>query len=190
MSNSKRRPNILWLCSDQQRFDTLGCYGNRYVTTPNIDALAASGALFTHAFAQSPICTPSRACMLTGRYPRTTGARQNGQAINPSERLITRILADEGYQCGLIGKLHIAPAEPPTRVEQRIDDGYSYFAWSHDPRPVWKENKYIHWLKGKGAEYCTPNRPDCRFVQTGMPEEHHQTTWCADEAIEFIRRAA
>ncbi|HET6428481.1 MAG TPA: sulfatase-like hydrolase/transferase, partial [Phycisphaerae bacterium] len=65
------QPNILWICSDQQRFDTLGCYGNPFVRTPNVDRLAAEGVLFEHCYSQSPICTPSRAGFLTGRYPRT-----------------------------------------------------------------------------------------------------------------------
>ena len=53
-----KRPNILWICTDQQRFDTLGCYGNPRVRTPRIDGLAASGVLFEHAFCQNPLCTP------------------------------------------------------------------------------------------------------------------------------------
>lgn len=192
MTTQAKRPNILWLCSDQQRFDTLGCYGNRFVQTPNLDRLASSGARFTHCFAQSPVCTSSRACMLTGRYPRTSGARQNGQRINPTERLISRILADQGYNCGLVGKLHLAACEPVNggRMEERIDDGYSQFHWSHDPRPCWPDNEYIQWLSDKGVEYSTPDRKDCPWVQVGMPEEHHQTTWCAEKAIEFIRDGA
>ena len=51
------RPNILWICSDQQRFDTLGCYGNEFVKTPHIDSLAESGLLFENAFCQHPLCT-------------------------------------------------------------------------------------------------------------------------------------
>ena len=90
------RPNILWICTDQQRFDALGCYGNSFVHTPNIDRLAATGMLFELAFAQSPICTPSRASFLTGRYPRTTRARQNGQCIPEDEVLVTRLLAEAG----------------------------------------------------------------------------------------------
>ena len=54
------RPNILWYCTDQQRFDTIGATGNPHVQTPTIDQLAADGVAFTHAYCQSPICTPSR----------------------------------------------------------------------------------------------------------------------------------
>ncbi len=122
-------PNILWICSDQQRFDTLGCYGNPYVQTPNLDKLAQDGVLFEHAYSQSPVCTPSRASFLTGRYPRTTRCRQNGQAIPPDEVLVTKLLQDAGYVCGLAGKLHLAPCNPRVckGTEQRIDDGYDQF---------------------------------------------------------------
>ncbi|MCY4525674.1 MAG: sulfatase-like hydrolase/transferase, partial [Anaerolineaceae bacterium] len=105
---SPQPPNILWICTDQQRHDTLGCYGNDYVRTPHLDRLAAAGMRFTRAFCQSPVCTPSRASFLTGRYPRTTRCRQNGQAIPPEEMLVTRLLADAGYTCGLAGKLHLS----------------------------------------------------------------------------------
>lgn len=78
--------NILWICTDQQRFDTLGCTGNKWVHTPNLDRLASEGVLFENAYAQSPVCAPSRGSFLTGRYPRTCGPRQNGQDIDAKER--------------------------------------------------------------------------------------------------------
>ncbi len=59
------KPNVLWICSDQQRRDTLGCYGNRFVHTPNIDALAADGVRLSRAYVQSPVCAPSRASSAT-----------------------------------------------------------------------------------------------------------------------------
>src|SRR3546814_2777055 len=79
MEQAGPKPNILWVCTDQQRWDTLGCYGNDHVETPHLDRLAKQGVLFERAFCQSPVCTPSRASFLTGRYPRTTRCRQNGQ---------------------------------------------------------------------------------------------------------------
>lgn len=186
---STKSPNILWICSDQQRYDTLGCYGNSFVTTPNIDHLAQEGVLFEQAFSQSPVCTPSRAAFLTGRYPRTTRDRQNGQSVPADEQLITRFLADQGYQCGLSGKLHLSVCNPSTGhdMEPRIADGYSEFHWSHHPAPDWPANEYNQWLAEKGITFHTPNRPDCQYVQAGMPAEHHQTTWCVEKAVDFIR---
>ena len=89
-------PNILWICTDQQRADTIAALGNSYIRTPHIDALVAEGTAFTRAYCQSPVCTPSRASFLTGRYPRTTRCRQNGQAMPATEKLISRLWADAG----------------------------------------------------------------------------------------------
>ena len=101
------RPNVLWICTDQQRFDTIAALGNSRISTPNIDKLASEGVTFTRAYSQSPVCTPSRAAFLTGRYPRTARCRQNGAQIPPDEILVTRLLAEDGYDCGLVGKLHL-----------------------------------------------------------------------------------
>lgn len=129
------RPNILWVCADQQRADTLGCYGNTWVRTPHLDALAAEGIRFTSAFSQSPMCSPSRAGFLTGRYPRTTRLRQNGQALPSDERLITRTLADDGCSCGLVGKLHLAACDPAVcpDMEPRGDDVHCEYCNAGEP---------------------------------------------------------
>ncbi len=191
MKNEKG-PNILWICTDQQRFDTLGCYGNTYVQTPNIDRLAEMGVLFEKCYCQSPVCAPSRASFLTGRYPRTCGVRQNGQKIPPDEKLITRILADEGYTCGLSGKLHISACHPSvcSEMEERTDDGYVEFHWSHHPAKAdkdnWFMNEYTRWLTEQGIEYATHPYKGSRYVQEGMPSQYHHTTWCVDKAIHFI----
>lgn len=195
-----RVPNILWICTDQQRWDTLGCYGNTFVRTPNIDRLAAEGTLFERAYSQSPVCTPSRASFLTGRYPRTTRTRQNGQDIPADERLMSRILADHGYACGLSGKLHLSACHPSAAplMERRIDDGYINFHWSHHPARSpqkgamnnWAANEYDTWLRERGAEYETPPFKGSKHVQVGMPAELHQTTWCAEKAIAFMEANA
>ena len=180
------RPNILWICTDQQRYDTIACMGNPHIRTPHVDRLAAEGVAFSHAFAQNPVCTPSRASFLTGRYPRTTRARQNGQNIPEDEVLVTRMLAEAGYDCGLSGKLHICAANG--RTEHRIDDGYRVFHWSHHPGPDWPDNAYIQWIEAKGHSWddIYPPRGQRGHAYAGVPAELHQTTWCAEKAIEFI----
>ncbi len=182
------KPNILWICTDQQRFDSLGCYGNELVKTPNIDKLAERGVLFENCFSQSPVCTPSRASFLTGRYPRTTRCRQNGQAIPKDEKLITKLLADAGYICGLSGKLHISPCHPSVAPikENRIDDGYAQFHWSHHATPEWPTNEYVQWLQEKGQKFKRENVEESNYVQYGPDAEYHQTTWCTEKAIQFI----
>ncbi|MBE7467349.1 MAG: sulfatase-like hydrolase/transferase [Planctomycetes bacterium] len=200
---SDPRPNILWICTDSQRWDTLGCYGNRFVRTPNIDRLAADGVLFENTFAQNPLCQPSRACMLTGRYPVTTRLRQNGQDIPEDTVLVTKLLADAGYVGGLSGKLHLSACDRRIErcgpewwkhdaslyfsgSERRIDDGYAEFQWDHAPGGTHRSSAYTRWLFEQGHAVRTPPREDCGLIHHGMPEALHQTKWCADRAIDFL----
>jgi arylsulfatase len=186
MANS---PNVLWITTDRQRFDTLGCYGNPHVATPNLDRLAAEGALFERAFAQSPVCSPSRASFLTGRYPRTTRVCRNGQALPPTERLISRLLADEGYMCGHGGKLHLAPGHVAEWCERRIDDGYVVMDWSIWP-PGPPANAYAGWLVEKGVEFRRTPVGDSEYIFYGMPAEHSNAGWTAQRAINFLTVSA
>ena len=175
------RPNILWICTDQQRWDTIGALGNSYISTPHLDQLATDGTAFTRAYCQSPICTPSRASFLTGMYPSTVHVMGNGNAFFPHyPPLVTRLLADEGYDCGLIGKLHLSSAYG--RREARTEDGYEYWQYSHAPRDDWQVGHgYADWVRSKGFVLADLTRD-----QDGIPADLHQTTWCAEKTIEFI----
>ncbi|MFP6668571.1 MAG: sulfatase-like hydrolase/transferase [Pirellulales bacterium] len=181
------KPNILWICTDQQRYDTIAALGNDLIRTPHIDRLVRSGVAFMRAFCQSTVCAPSRASYLTGRYPRTTGCRQNGQMLPARERLISRMLADAGYVCGLAGKQHLASCSDG-KVESRGDDGFAEFRWSHHPQPDWPENEYTQWLVAQGKSWDELyGGPLSDYIVSGVPAEFHQTTWCAEKAIDFIR---
>lgn len=177
------QPNILWICSDQQRWDTIRSLGNPHIRTPNIDRLVQRGVAFTHAYCQSPICTPSRASFLTGRYASSVHACMNGNDYwAEAAPLVTKLLKDGGYDCGLAGKFHLAGAA--YRIEPRPrDDGYRVFEWSHDPNDRWPTgHAYADWVRSQGYNLAELHkRPE------GIPPELHQTTWCADRAIHFMR---
>ena len=176
------RPNVLWICTDQQRYDTIHALGNEHVRTSNLDRLAATGVAFTHAHCQTPICTPSRASFLTGMYPSTVHGCINGNDHwDDAAPLVTKTLADVGYDCGLSGKLHLSCAQG--RIEKRPDDGYRVFHWSHHPKPDWPEgHAYDEWLKAQGQDYLA------LYKRHGyIPAPLHQTTWCAEMAADFIR---
>src|SRR5579875_751749 len=192
---ANRPPNILWYCSDQQRFDTIGALGNPHVHTPNLDRLVEEGVAFTHTYCQCPICTPSRASFLTGKYPSTVHVNTNGNThFPPNERLLPRRFADAGYDCGLVGKLHLAGAA--NGREPRVDDGYRYFQYSHAPRDNWpRGHDYADWLREKGedpAQVLTVKSNLFGGLMEPSPERDnvpphlHQTTWCSEKTIEFI----
>ena len=187
----QRRPNILWFSTDRQRFDTLGCYGNAHVTTPNLDTLAGEGVCFEQAFSQCSICSPSRASFMTGRYPRTTRLNRNGQTIPADEKLISRLLADEGYVCGHVGKMHLSAGAPDVTqwCETRIDDGYSVFEWSlHPPGPP--VSAYTAWLAERGITFKRTPVDGSPYVHFGMPAESSNPGWVASRSGSFVQCSA
>lgn len=100
--------SILCFVVDQMRADHLGCMGNPDVRTPNLDALAARGALFTESFVANPVCMPNRASMFTGQYPRAHGLRQNGYSLHPERIVLPELLRQAGWRTGCFGKLHLS----------------------------------------------------------------------------------
>ena len=83
-------PNILWICTDQQRYDTIGALGYAHVDTPHVDQLVAEGVAFTHAYCQSPICTPSRASFLTASTPAPSTSMATASIVFPTTRRWSR----------------------------------------------------------------------------------------------------
>ena len=206
----KNYPNILWYCSDQQRFDTIGALGNPHVHTPRLDQFIKSSVSFTHAYCQSPICTPSRASFLTGCYPSTLGVNGNGNEFFPKHfenRLIGHILSNHGYDCGLVGKLHLASPVGGGGVENRVEDGYRIFEYSHHPKgPSDFGHSYAEWLNSQGLDpkKIIPNTKAAEEYRLGaklkthsgiyeptpeednVPPQLHQTHWCTEKAKDFI----
>jgi arylsulfatase len=187
-SGSGPMPNILWVCTDQQRFDTIQGLSNTLIRTPNLQRFMADSVTFTNVFVQTPICSPSRGSFLTGRYPHSTGLRANGEYIRTSELLVPRILRDNAYDCGLVGKLHLAPcAGGRLETEERIDDGYGLFEWSHDVSDSWKgHNAWRVWLEKQGVKL--PPFPKDHVWGMPIAPKYSQTAWCADVAIDFMRK--
>lgn len=179
----KNAPNILWICTDQQRWNTIGALGNPYVKTPNLDRLVREGVSFTSAFCQSPVCTPSRASFSTGMYPSSIQATKNGAAEwSEAAPLVTKLLKDAGYECGLSGKLHLSTAMANRPEKRPKDDGYTSFYYSHGPYQNNSGNEYVNHFKEKGIDVVA-YKNELGYV----PAEYHQTAWCTDRAIDFIK---
>ena len=190
--STTRQPNILFICTDQHRYDALGCYGNPHIQTPTIDGLARDGVLFERCYVQNPVCAPSRASLMTGQYPRTHGLWGNGVALPPHQPLLTRALADGGYDCANIGKLHLAACFGG-RTEARLDDGFRVFAWAHDPSHGSPENAYHRWLERQhpvlyetALKHGKRRGHDPAAFDT-MPTEAHYSRWASETARDFLR---
>lgn len=179
------RPNILWYCTDQQRFDTIRALGNEHVMTPALDQLVGDGVTFTQTYCQSPICTPSRSSFMTGMYPSRLHNTRNGNDTFPPDAppLISKMLADAGYDCGMVGKFHLLSSGQ--RTEPRLEDGYRYWKFSHAPRDDWPAgHDYAEWVRAKGGDLEA-----MRKEKGGVASEFHQTAWATERSLDFILKS-
>ncbi len=127
--------NILFYFSDQQRWDTCGCYGQPLNITPNLDALATRGVRFANAFTPQPVCGPCRAVFQTGRYATDTGCFRNNIMLPPNTKTLAMYLEEAGYETAYVGKWHLASHGgqdmPPaidhtiTAIPRELRGGYS-----------------------------------------------------------------
>ena len=136
------RPNIVFILIDDGGYGDLGCYGSRTIRTPNVDAMAAGGVKFTQIYSASPLCTPSRAALMTGRQPLRTGSdsvigpRVPEKGLNVDEITLAQVLKKRGYAAACIGKWHLGFQKqflPTSR-------GFDYFyglPFSNDMTPCW-----------------------------------------------------
>jgi arylsulfatase A len=117
-------PNVVLILADDMGWGDLGSYGNTTVKTPNLDRLAAEGARFTSFYVPAPICAPSRAGLMTGRWPPRTGIPWNPpDRLHDDEVVIAQVLKDRGYATGMVGKWHLGwvPSDMPTHY------GFDYY---------------------------------------------------------------
>ena len=159
----RRRPNILFLMTDQQRFDTLGANGNSIIRTPNLDRLAEQAASLQNAFVQAPVCVPSRATFFTGRYPHSHRNRVNYTPLREGEVLMQEYLQRAGYQTASIGKLHYYP---PT-AEKARETGFDRVLL-HDGVPFTNRfSDYQRWREQKDPQADVPYRSVVRDLPPG-----------------------
>jgi len=139
-----KRPNILFIMTDEQRGDCLGCHGNPVVRTPHIDAIAKRGVVFGRGYCQNPMCMPSRMSIMTGRYCSEHGCNINCVGIPEHEQRYTfmQLLSDAGYYTAAIGKMHMMPKWGPF--------GFRYLDLVEGQAD--RNNQYTDYLRAKGLE--------------------------------------
>ena len=170
--NGDNRPNLIVIISDDQGYGDLGCMGADDIATPHLDRLATKGVRFTDLYSNSPVCSPSRAALLTGRHPARTGIRdvlsghRSEVGFTGEMPTLASVLSDAGYATGLVGKWHlgVAPGSRPTdngfdewfgilsgMVDYFSHINYNLWPWDTSFNPVhdlWEDDAEV-WRNGR-----------------------------------------
>lgn len=208
------KPNVVLINCDDLGYGDLGCYGSTLNDTPHLDAMAAEGMRFTDFYAGSPVCSPSRASMLTGCYPLRVGFGSKASGglggvlfpgwsvgLNPEEITLARMLSDAGYATKLVGKWHLGDQPDFLPTNHGFDEYYG-IPYSNDMgRQVRGER--IHGLTeeqvedllrelGNGEPMVRPPLPlvDGTEVLEAQPDQASLTGRYLEQALRFIRREA
>ncbi len=191
MRKEQGKPNVIFILSDQQRWDTAGVHGNPLELTPHFDWMASRGTLVEHAFSCQPVCGPARACVQTGLYASTTGYIDNNTELPASCKTIAHYFGENGYETALIGKWHVSGKEVIPR-ESRF--GYDYWLchnkltgpdcrpyrtmlYNSDDEPVVWPGYRVDAVTDAAIDYMfrrrDPNRPF--YLNLAYIEPHQQT---------------
>ncbi|TDE14240.1 sulfatase [Jiangella asiatica] len=171
---TRAQPNIVLVVMDDLGYGDLGCMGNTILRTPRIDSVAADGITLRHMYAASAVCTPSRAALMTGRYPQRVGLPKvlnprDGTGLSAWEYTLPEMLRDAGYRTAMFGKWHLGcrPEHYPTR---HGFDEYAGLLYSNDMHPV-------ELFEGEK-------------ISTADVDQARLTAAYTDQAIDFIERHA
>jgi len=182
------RPNILFITTDQQRYDTINAAGYPHMITPNLDRLCEEGCLFTNAYSPNPVCLPARHNILTGLSARHHTFDDNyfddSHQIPHHLPTFAQCLSDSGYDTIAIGKMHFQPYRRHNGFHRLyLMDEIPRFREDDDYALYLKENGYAHLQSIHGVRHLLYMQPQ----QSLVSEEHHGSTWVADKTIEYLQ---
>lgn len=183
--------NILFILTDQQRFDSLGCNGSPVAKTPHLDRLAAEGRNFKNHFVANPVCSPSRGAIWTGRYPSRNGLWANGGTLPQTEATIPQTFAAQGFQTAHFGKLHLVPIL--NRVDPHPPYGFEVCEVAEGDQQYPPHDAYFNWLRQKAplafAEYLAElfTKGQAEGYTSKLPEELHMSTWVTERATDWLK---
>ncbi len=181
------QPNFVVIFTDDQGYGDLSCFGGEHVSTPRIDQMAAEGAKLTSFYVGAPVCTPSRAALMTGCYPKridmATGSHfgvllaGDCKGLNPDEITIAEVLNSAGYSTGMFGKWHLGDQPEFLPTKQGFDE-YFGIPYSHD----------IHPFHPRQSHYQFPSLPllDNDTVIELDPDADYLTKRITQRAVSFI----
>jgi len=188
-SAAAEQPNILILMTDQQRYDSLGCYGADWVKTPNLDRLASQGVVFDNYYTTNPVCTPSRASLFTGKQLPGHGVYKLHDILPEDEICFTRRLQQRGYHTALFGKMHVS-GRIFEESRRHPNDGFDVYEWCLEAMLSMDSplNGYAPWLEKQNPEFHDRLKAEGRKL-LHHPRELHLTHWAAERTIDYIRSA-
>jgi len=189
VSRSADAPNIILIMTDQQRYDSLPCYGASTIQTPNFDRITQNGVVFEHCYCNAPICTPSRASIMTGKSVVGHGVDRLYDLLPSTEVMFTRRLQQVGYQTALVGKLHVSSINFEAQQRNK-DDGFDVYEWCEEPSLNFDSplNAYAHWLKQKDPAFYAEYKAQGRN-RKHIPAHLHMTHWATERTMQFIQQA-
>jgi arylsulfatase len=169
------RANILLITTDQQRFDTIAALGNEHIYTPHLDWLSDEGITFQRAYADAPICMPSRATLMTGKHGFNSGLTGNSSAVVPMQSYLTlpALLTQAGYQTRAQGKMHFHPMRANYGFEH-MELPMDYYRERHGAGHGGLPKQH-----GLGENEITP-------VISTVDEAHSLTHWTVRRSIDFL----
>lgn len=175
--------NLLLITTDQQRWDSLPCYGLDFMHTPNLDRLAHEGMVFDNCYTCAPLCVPCRAAWLSGQWPSTSGAMGNGHWLADDLPTWPGQVTDAGYRTGTIGKMHFHPWDAPCGFQERII--------AEDKRHFYLPDDHVQFLRQHGMERPAPYTLPEYFESLGAPvfpypKALHIDGYTGDRAAEWI----
>lgn len=188
-----KKPNIVFIITDQQRYDTIAAFGYPHVDTPNLDRLAREGVYLTSCFAAAASCVPARASLFTGYYPHTTGVIHNAATWRHSW---VEDLSAAGYDCVNIGKMHTQPMDAPAGFHTRM------IVENKDRSMAKRGREFVdEWDKAiAGASYEKPGLPSYSLLndyadrlgafEWPLPRELHADVFVGGLALDWIERKA
>lgn len=183
---SRRQPNFLILFADDMGWGDLPINGRKDWETPHLDRLARQGTVFTRWYTAFPLCAPSRAALLTGKYSIHNGVRTNSQDLPPSEVTLAEALKPLGYRSALIGKWHRG-RRPDGGFTHPLDQGFDYtfgyldarHAWEHFPKKLWRGREEVpvagyssDLLADEATRFIQQNRANPFFLYVPFIEPH------------------
>jgi arylsulfatase A-like enzyme len=186
----KRPRNIVFILTDQQRYDTLGIDGSPVAKTPNLDALARAGICFDNHFVTNPVCSPSRGSIWTGLYPSQNGLWGNGGALDESLPTCASVLRDGGWQTAHFGKMHLVPIL--ARTEPHPPYGFQTIEVAEGDQQYPPDDAYFNWLRAREpvlfADYLQElyTKGQAKGYTSKLPTHLHMSEWVADRGIDWL----